>query len=81
MKCEANGCQASVYKEHIRGPDGSLSGVTLWRFLPGWAITYVRFEAKDDKPAHERIVVLCPMHGAGLTPKEQKTLPVWLFEP
>ncbi len=76
MKCEANGCHATLRMELVRAPDGTAAGITMWRVPPGWSVTQVEFEAKDQKPAHRRLVILCPMHGAGLAPREANLTPV-----
>jgi len=65
MKCEANGCTAALEPKSL--PGSAMGGPSPWVVTdipPGWCVRLV----ENVDIGSGRLVVLCPVHSAGIVP-------------
>ncbi len=62
MKCEANGCLEELEPRKIIATSGEDTGLQVTEVPERWCIRFVENSIKQT----ERLVVLCPMHSAGV---------------
>lgn len=63
MNCEANGCTAALTPKPL--PGSAMGGPSPWMVTdvpPGWCVRKV----ENIDIGSGRLVVLCPLHGAGV---------------
>lgn len=66
MNCESNGCTASLPPRNLPAKNGEASPWWITEVPPHWCIRYV----ENDEWKTARLVVLCPVHSAGVENKE-----------
>lgn len=63
LPCECNGCTAILKPYRVRVKPGEDSLNEMIRITPGWLVTQIECPENEGKPAHSRLIVVCPKHG------------------